>query len=125
MKYGLGYTLITRTSGFLARTIFYFRKTELNYIINFLRDKNNIRILDYGCNTAYFLNIIKNKFPSKNFDLCGTDINEYALKYAKKKYYGETKPFHPDTLWLESKIIKNKNNVNKKVYSVWYRLGKQ
>lgn len=86
MKYGLGYTLITRTSGFLARTIFYFRKTELNYIINFLRDKNNIRILDYGCNTAYFLNIIKNKFPSKNFDLCGTDINEYALKYAKKKY---------------------------------------
>lgn len=86
MKYGLGYTLITRTIGFLARTILSYRKTELNYIVDLLKDKKNIRILDYGCNTAYLLNIIRNKYPSKNFDLCGADINEYALKYAKKKY---------------------------------------
>jgi 2-polyprenyl-3-methyl-5-hydroxy-6-metoxy-1,4-benzoquinol methylase len=86
MKYGLGYTLITRITGFLARTILYFRKTELDYIANLLGDKKNIRILDYGCNTAYLLNIIKNKYLSKNFDLCGADINEYALKYARKKY---------------------------------------
>lgn len=86
MKYGLGYTLITRTTGFLARTILYYRKTELNYIINLLKSKNNIRILDYGCNTAYLLNVIKNKYSSKNLDLCGADINEYALKYARKKY---------------------------------------
>ena len=86
MKYGLGYTLITRITGFLARTVLYYRKTELSHIINLLRDKENIRILDYGCNTAYLLNLIKNKYPSKNFDLCGTDINQYALKYARKKY---------------------------------------
>src|SRR3989338_4332974 len=86
MKYGLGYSLITRTTGFLARTVLYYRKTELNHIINLLRDKENIRILDYGCNTAYLLNIIKNKYPSKNLELCGADINPYALKYARKKY---------------------------------------
>lgn len=86
MKYGLGYTWITRVTAFLARTVLYYRRTELNYILNLLRGKENVRILDYGCNTAYLLNIIKNKYPSKKFDLCGTDINQYALKYATKKY---------------------------------------
>ncbi len=86
MKYGLGYTLITRTTGFLARTILHYRKTELNYITNLLDKKRNIRILDYGCNTAYVLNIINNKYPEKKLDLCGADINEYALKHARKKY---------------------------------------
>lgn len=86
MKYGLSYTLITRITGFLARTILYYRRTELNYICNLLKDKKNIRILDYGCNTGYLLNIIKNKYPSQNFDLYGADINQYALKYARKKY---------------------------------------
>ena len=56
MKYGLSYTLITRTTGFLARTIFHHRRTELNYISDLLKDKKNIRILDYGCNTGYLLN---------------------------------------------------------------------
>ena len=86
MKYGLSYTLITRITGFLGRTILYYRRTELNHIINFLKDKENIKILDYGCNTGYLLNIIKKRYPLKNFKLCGADINKYALKYARKKY---------------------------------------
>lgn len=86
MKYGLSYTLITRTTGFLARTIFYYRRTELNYICDLLKDKKGIRILDYGCNTGYFLSIIHDKYPLKKFDLCGADINQYALKYARKKH---------------------------------------
>jgi hypothetical protein len=36
----------------------------------------------------------------------------------KKKYYGETKPFHPDTLWLESVLIKNRYGVNQKFFEV-------
>ncbi|MBT5023404.1 class I SAM-dependent methyltransferase [Candidatus Woesearchaeota archaeon] len=86
MKYGLSYTLITRTTGFLARTIMYYRRTELIHICNLLKNKKNIKILDYGCNTGYFLDMIKNKHPSKNFNLCGADINRFALKYARKKY---------------------------------------
>ena len=76
MKYGLGYTLIVRITGFLSRTVLRYRKTELSYITSLLENKDNVRILDYGCNTAYLLNIIKNAYPSKNFDLCGADINE-------------------------------------------------
>lgn len=86
MKYGLSYTLITRTTGFLARTILHYRKTELNHINGLLTNKEKLRVLDYGCNSGYFLNIIAQKYPSSNFDLCGADINQYALNYARKKY---------------------------------------
>ena len=86
MKYGLSYTLITRVTTFLGRTILHWRKTELNYIVNLLKEKENIKILDFGCNTGYFLKIIKDKYPSAGFDLYGADINKYALKYARKKY---------------------------------------
>ena len=51
-----------------------------------LNNKEKVRILDYGCNSGYFLNIIHQKYPLKNFDLCGADINPYALNYARKKY---------------------------------------
>ncbi|MFW5991031.1 MAG: class I SAM-dependent methyltransferase [Nanoarchaeota archaeon] len=85
-KYGMAYTLITRTTGFLSRTVLYYRRTELNYICNQLKTKNNLRILDYGCNTGYLLNIINKKYPRKNFELCGADINPYALDYARNNY---------------------------------------
>ena len=86
MKYGLAYTTITRTTGFLARTVLYYRRTELNYMCDLLKDKKNIRILDYGCNTGYFLHMIEKKHPNNNFKLCGTDINPYAVKSAQKKH---------------------------------------
>lgn len=90
MKYGLGYSVITGTTGFLARTILHFRRTELNYIINSLKNRDNLKILDYGCNTGYFLDMIKNKYPLKNFELCGADINNYALNYARNNYKNYT-----------------------------------
>lgn len=90
MKYSLSYTLITRVTGFLARTVFPYRKTELNAMCDLLKNKRDIKILDYGCNTGYFLNIINKKYPSNNFRLCGADINPYALNYARKKYPGFT-----------------------------------
>lgn len=86
MTYSLSYTLITRVTGFLSRTIFHFRKTELDVMCDLLKDKKNIRVLDYGCNTGYLLNIINKKYPHNNFELCGADINIHALKYARKKY---------------------------------------
>lgn len=85
-RYGKGYTLITRTTGFLSRTVLYYRRTEINHICNQLKNKDNIRILDYGCNTGYLLNIIKNRYPAKNFELCGADINPHALSYARNNY---------------------------------------
>ena len=86
MKYGLSYTLITRTTGFLARTILHYRKTELDHINGLLKNNEKLKILDYGCNTGYLLDIIHKKHISSNFDLCGADINQYALNYARKKY---------------------------------------
>ena len=89
MKYNLSYNLITRMTAYLSRTIFYFRKTEINKVCNYLKDKKNIKILDYGCNSGYLLNIINNTYPD-NFNLSGADINTYALKHTRKKY----KNFH-------------------------------
>ncbi|RJQ15829.1 class I SAM-dependent methyltransferase [Candidatus Woesearchaeota archaeon] len=86
MKYGLSYTLITRTTGFLGRTILVYKSTEVNELVSYLKNKNNLRLLDYGCNTGFFLDIVKKKYPQKEFDLYGADINRHALKYARKKY---------------------------------------
>ena len=36
----------------------------------------------------------------------------------KKKYYGETKPFHPKTLWLGKKLIENRYGVKQVVFEV-------
>ncbi len=84
MKYGLSYTLITRVTGFSARTFLYYRRTEFIHICDWLKGKKDLRVLDYGCNTGFLLKMINNRHPNK-FDLCGADINSYALKYARNK----------------------------------------
>lgn len=84
MKYGLSYTVITRVTGFLARTMFVFRRTELKHVCEILEKEKGKRILDYGCNTGFLLKMINKRCPSN--ELCGADINPYALDYAKKKY---------------------------------------
>ena len=83
MKYGLGYALITSITGFLSRTIFYFRRTELNYILNLIKNDGS-KILDFGCNTGYFANMIKKRNPKS--EVYGADINKFALNYACKRY---------------------------------------
>ena len=85
MKYGLSYTLIRRVTWFWKKRLLH-KASEINTICSFLDKKDNSRILDYGCDFGFLLDIIKNRYPSKNFDLCGSDINQYALKYARKKY---------------------------------------
>jgi hypothetical protein len=39
-------------------------------------------------------------------------------KKEKKKYYGETKPMHPEILWLESVLKKNRYGVDQKFFEV-------
>lgn len=96
MKYTTGYCLITGITGFLSRTILHFRSTELNYMLSHIQGKN---ILDYGCNTGYFASRIKSIYPASC--VTGTDINEYALKFAQKK--------HPSITFLPiNKLIKTK-----------------
>ena len=34
----------------------------------------------------HLCSIEKKSYPSKKLDLCGCDINEYALNYARNKY---------------------------------------
>lgn len=85
MKYGLSYTLIRRITGWWKRKLLP-KAIEINIICSFLDKKVNSRILDYGCDTGFLLDIIRKKHPSKNFEFCGADINEYALNYARQKY---------------------------------------
>ena len=83
MKYGLSYTLITRVTGFLSRTLFYFRKSELMYIVEILKKEKRKKVLDYGCNTGYFLEILNQNAPNNEYS--GADINQYALNRANAK----------------------------------------
>jgi len=83
MKYGLGYTLILRITGFLSTT-FGVRRTEFKYMLDLLRNEKRKKILDYGCDSGYLTYRIKDIAPKNN--VCGADINESALNYARKKY---------------------------------------
>lgn len=83
MTYGFGYTWLTRTTGFISRTILHFRRTELDYMIEFIKKQGKITILDYGCNTGYFLKMIKKTAP--NNECFGADINPHALDSARIK----------------------------------------
>jgi 2-polyprenyl-3-methyl-5-hydroxy-6-metoxy-1,4-benzoquinol methylase len=84
MKYGLLYTMVTRTTGLLSRTVFHFRKTEIDHMVNQLKKLKNKKILDYGCNTGYLLYKIHKKNPHNR--LYGADINKHALNYARNNY---------------------------------------
>lgn len=81
--YGRSYTYITRVSGFLARTLFHFRRTELMYMLHLIKNEGGKKILDYGCNTGYFLDFIDKHLPGNC--LYGVDINKYAIKTAESK----------------------------------------
>lgn len=70
----------------------------------------------------------KIKICSKSYRVGRMSYGDYFFeptltKKEKKKYYGETKPFHPKTLWLEKKLIKNKFGTNQVVYNVGWELG--
>ena len=84
MKYDLGYTVMQRINSFLGRKVFYFRSTELKYMLSLLKNEKGKKILDFGCNSGFFTNMIKNAAP--NNEVCGGDINMHALKYARKKH---------------------------------------
>lgn len=83
MTYGFGYTWVTRTTGFISRTILHFRRTELDYMSEFVKKLTNPKVLDYGCNTGYFLKILKDMAPSGKY--YGADINLHALASARAK----------------------------------------
>lgn len=83
MEYGNGYYLTTRIVSFLGRAVFRFRRTELDYMLSFMKD-NGSKVLDFGCNSGYFAALVKRKYPSCR--VYGADINEFALKYARKKH---------------------------------------
>ena len=83
MKYGWGYFVITMHTQFICRTLLYFRKVELNYMLRSIKNDGS-KILDLGCNDGFFAHQIKKKNPL--CDVYGADINTSALKYAKKRY---------------------------------------
>ena len=60
--------------------------TELKVICDFINAQKKARILDYGCDSGFLLESIRKKYPSQHYEVCGADINEHALAYARKKY---------------------------------------
>ncbi len=88
MKYGLSYTLITGLTGFISRTIFYFRRNEVKFIVDYVTKLNNKKVLDYGCNTGYLINTCSKKNYSNQY--YGVDINPFALERARNKYSHNT-----------------------------------
>lgn len=82
MKYGLGYTLVMKLTGTLSNSLV--RNTEFKYMSDLVKREKGKRILDYGCDSGYLTNMINNAAP-KN-EVCGADINIYAIIIARKKY---------------------------------------
>ncbi len=104
MKYDLGYTRVVSVTGFLSRTLSFGKKREIAWVCDALKTEDQARILDYGCNGGHLLKIIQRKHPSKNFNLCGADINPHALSYAKKKYPSFTFYELTDTFFAQEKF---------------------
>ena len=51
----------------------------------FSRIENNLSLLDIGCTTGYYYEVINHYFPNK-FNYSGCDYNESSIKLAKKYY---------------------------------------
>jgi 2-polyprenyl-3-methyl-5-hydroxy-6-metoxy-1,4-benzoquinol methylase len=85
MKYSVSYALIRRITGRAKRKLMP-KAVEISAISNFFYNMDNCRILDYGCDSGFLLDIIRKNHPAKHFELFGTDINEYALQYARQTY---------------------------------------
>lgn len=60
------------------------RKRFVTRIIEIERYKHGGRMLDVGCSTGIFLNLV-NKFSKYKWDLYGIDINKKSLYYAKRE----------------------------------------
>ncbi len=84
MKYGLGYALVTNITAFLSRTMFHAKRAEIKYILNLLEKEEGKKILDFGCNLGHLTNMIKKTAPEN--EVYGADINDFALKCARKKH---------------------------------------
>lgn len=87
MKYDFGYALLQEISCFLSRNLLFFKRIEIKYLLDLLSHEKGekiLKILDYGCNTGYYTNLINNLIPES--EVCGADINPYALERARKKY---------------------------------------
>ena len=99
MKYGLGYALVTNVTTFLARTLFHAKRAEIKYILSLLEKEEGKKILDFGCNLGHLTIMIKKAAP-KN-EVCGTDINDFALKCARRKHK------HIKFCEINNKFLKN------------------
>ncbi|MBW2981864.1 class I SAM-dependent methyltransferase, partial [Candidatus Woesearchaeota archaeon] len=84
MKYGVGYALLHNVTTFLARILFHAKRAEIKYILNLLEKEKDKKILDFGCNLGHLTNMIK-KTAIKS-KIYGADINDYALRCARRKY---------------------------------------
>jgi len=56
-----------------------------------LKDLKNVSILDVGCSTGYYYDVIKHYYPDKNITYVGCDYNEKSIELAKK--YNENVAF--------------------------------
>jgi 2-polyprenyl-3-methyl-5-hydroxy-6-metoxy-1,4-benzoquinol methylase len=84
MKYGLGYALFYNVIAFLARTIFHAKRAEIKYMLDLLKKEKRKKILDFGCNLGHLTSMIKKAAPGS--EVYGADINDFALKCARKKH---------------------------------------
>lgn len=83
MKYGAVYTSITRNTCKFSRTIWPFRATELDYVVEELKNKKPTRVLDYGCNDGHFTRRIADEVGGV---VEGADINDHALAFARETH---------------------------------------
>jgi len=129
MKYGKIYTHVTRNTGQFSRTIWPFRKTELDYMLQLLSNEKPEKILDYGCNDGHFTGAIAQHLPTK--EVMGCDINQQALKVARKKnktldfehigvqFYEKNKHFFNSIVMSHVlEHIHNRNEVVKEIYQL-------
>lgn len=61
-------------------------KTALDLLFkdNSLKDVKNVSILDVGCSTGYYYDVIKHYYPDKDITYVGCDYNEKSIELAKE-----------------------------------------
>ena len=132
MKYGFGYALFATFTALLSRTILYFRKNEIDYVLNIIKNDGS-KILDFGCNTGWYTKIIKKR--NSKCKVYGADINKFAIKYASLKYK-DVKFFYIDKNFYQNKRfdiiilshilehVKNPNELIRNIINLLNKKGK-